>query len=129
MAWMNQKKKALLLPGIKKVLAKYGMKATFRVRHNSTLVCTLRTGGIDFGGDTNVNMYWLDTHYSGTALEFLKELKDAMNGKGTDTENFDKSDPMTDYFHVGWYTDINIGAWDKPYVFDPELTTIWEGSA
>jgi hypothetical protein len=29
--------------------------------------------------------------------------------------NHDKSDVMTDYFNVGWYIDINIGKWDKPY--------------
>lgn len=30
--------------------------------------------------------------------------------------NFDKSDSMTDYFHVGWYVHLSIGKWDKPYV-------------
>ena len=30
-------------------------------------------------------------------------------------ENFDKSDPMTDYFHVGYYISVNIGSYDKPY--------------
>ena len=30
-------------------------------------------------------------------------------------ENFDKSDPMTDYFHVGYYISVRIGSYDKPY--------------
>lgn len=29
--------------------------------------------------------------------------------------NFDHSDSMTDYFHVGHYTSIEAGKWDKPY--------------
>lgn len=29
--------------------------------------------------------------------------------------NFNHSDSMTDYFHVGWYTRIELGKWDKPY--------------
>jgi hypothetical protein len=29
--------------------------------------------------------------------------------------NWDKSDIQTDYFDVGWYIDVNVGRWDKPY--------------
>jgi hypothetical protein len=29
--------------------------------------------------------------------------------------NHDNSDIQTDYFDVGWYIDINIGAWNAPY--------------
>lgn len=131
MAYMSQKKKALLMPGIKKVLDKYGVKATFRVRHHSTLVCTIREGGVDFVNDWlvhedqwgnkqefhyQVNTYWLDKSWGGAALAFFKELAAAMN-----EGNHDNSDPMTDYFDVGFYTDINIGTWEKPYVFNPEL--------
>jgi hypothetical protein len=28
---------------------------------------------------------------------------------------------MTDYFDVGWYIDIKIGKWDKPYNFTGEI--------
>lgn len=142
MAYMNQKRKAALVAECKKVLKKYGVKATFRVRHHSTLVCTLREGGIDFVanfkertntyGDTlranvnggDINTYWLEDNWKDPALSFLKELKDAMNGRGTDDENFDKSNIQIDYFHVGWYIDINIGEYNKPYVLNPELTEV-----
>ncbi len=33
--------------------------------------------------------------------------------------NFDKSDSQSDYFHVGWYTNIQLGQWDKPYMQIP----------
>jgi hypothetical protein len=29
--------------------------------------------------------------------------------------NWDKSDIQSDYFNVGWYVDVNIGRWNKPY--------------
>jgi hypothetical protein len=29
--------------------------------------------------------------------------------------NHDRSDIQSDYFDVGWYVDINIGRWNKPY--------------
>jgi hypothetical protein len=30
-------------------------------------------------------------------------------------KNFDKSDYMTDYHHVGFYSHIQVGQYDKPY--------------
>jgi hypothetical protein len=32
--------------------------------------------------------------------------------------NHDNSDIMTDYFDVGWYVDVNIGLWNKPYILE-----------
>lgn len=31
--------------------------------------------------------------------------------------NYDNSDSMTDYFDVGWYVWLSVGAWDKEYKF------------
>ena len=61
----------------------------------------------------DVNPYWFKEHFSGVAKSFLLELFQAMN-KG----NHDNSDIMTDYFDVGWYVDVNIGKWDKPYIVE-----------
>ena len=55
------------------------------------------------------------------ALAFLSEVIPAMN-----VGNFDNSDPMTDYFHVGWYVDVNLGRWDKPYVYTSEVSNMWK---
>ena len=33
------------------------------------------------------------------------------------TKWFDKSDLMTDYHHIAYYLNINVGKWDKPYQF------------
>jgi len=30
-------------------------------------------------------------------------------------ENWDNSDPMTDYFDVGFYLTFSIGKWNKPF--------------
>ena len=45
------------------------------------------------------------------AVSFLDEVLPAMN-----VGNHNRSDLMTDYFDVGWYIDINIGRYNKPYV-------------
>ena len=117
MAYVSQDDKAKLAPQIKKVLNKYGMKGSISIRHHSTLVVTLQSGEIDFGeythGDGYIqgNTYHIENHYKGKAQAFLTELLAAMKGPGW----FDKSDAMTDYFHIKHYCDINVGKWNKPY--------------
>tara|TARA_B100000085_G_C18547453_1_gene514486 strand:- start:1320 stop:1880 length:561 start_codon:yes stop_codon:yes gene_type:complete len=117
MAYVSQEDKKALAPEIKKVLSKYGMKGSISIRHHSTLVVTLQSGEIDFGeythgdGYIQVNTYHIENHYKGKAQAFLTELLAAMKGPGW----FDKSDAMTDYFHVKHYCDINVGKWNKPY--------------
>ena len=117
MAYVSQDDKAKLAPAIKKVLSKYGMKGSISIRHHSTLVVTLQSGAIDFGeythgdGYIQVNVYHIERHYKGKAQKFLTELLAAMKGPGW----FDKSDSMTDYFHLKHYCDINVGRWNKPY--------------
>jgi len=140
MAYVSQERKQSLAPQIKSVLKKYGVKATIAVRNHSSLVVNIKSGKIDFienyletdsklnhGGKMgqdqidytrkkqyiDVNPYWYKEHFSGVAKSFLLELFQAMN-KG----NHDNSDIMTDYFDVGWYVDVNIGKWDKPYIVE-----------
>ena len=118
MAYVSQAKKAQLAPTIKAVLKKYKMKGSIAVRHHSTLVVNVQSGPIDFdhshGDDySQVNVYHIESQWTGVAQSFLKELLAAMKGP----EWFDKSDAMTDYFYVSHYTDINLGKWNKPYQF------------
>ena len=140
MAYFNQERKQAKAPAIKAILKKYGVKGSLAVRHHSTFVLNLKSGSIDFienfiGTDANVmhgrkmsqeqidyirknqsldvNVYWYKEHFSGKALSFLKEVITAMNGG-----NHDNSDVQTDYFDVGWYVDVNIGNWNKPYILE-----------
>jgi len=134
MAYMSQQKKKELAPKIRSWCKAYGIKATVAVRNHSTLVVNIKSGKLDFCQnyfDTcnsgasyarphdgipevpkyiQVNPYWCQEHFDGTCRDFLKTLVGLMNNG-----NHDNSDIMTDYFDVGWYTDINIGQWDKPY--------------
>ena len=132
MAYMSQERKAALLPGIKAALAKYGMKGTVAVRHHSTLVINIAEGVLDVIGNYNavlreraagrhpepayastyldVNPYWHEEHFSGEAKAFFAELFEAaMVG------NHNRSDLSSDYHDVGWYVDVKVGHWKKPY--------------
>lgn len=130
MAYFSQVMKKEKAPEIKALLKKYELKGSQSVHNHSVLVVTIRSGKLDFIGNyiknsgvtesresytdrqyICVNPYSIESSYSGNVLEFLTELKDTMM-KG----NHDNSDSMTDYFDVGWYIDINIGTWKKPYV-------------
>lgn len=123
MAFVSKEDKANLAPGIKAVLAKYKVKGSISVRHNSTLVVKVTKGELDFSeymmrGEyprnyIEVNEYWVDEHYSGIVLQFMAEMIAAMKG----ADFFDHSDFSTDYFYRSHYVDLNIGTWIKPYVF------------
>ena len=112
MAFINQQDKKDLMPGIKAVLAKHGVKASFSIRHNSTFVCTLKSGPFVAPDWYQVNEHHLERTYEGQQLQFLQELIAAMKGldAGSTTD-----DSMTDYFHRSHYTDIMVGSWCKPY--------------
>ena len=119
MAYMSQERKKELAPKIKEICKKYGVKATLGVNNHSTLVLNVNSGSVDFfdeateranvsdynfkEGYYDVNPYWYKEHFTGKALAFLSEVIPSMN-----VGNFDKSDIMTDYFHVSHYTDINV---------------------
>ena len=132
MAYMSQEKKSKIAPTVKKILAKYGVKGSLAVSNHMTLVLNVKSGSIDFlqnynktvgnqvGGfrlgsaatdHVDVNPYWYHEHFTGKAKDFLTEIFIAMNDG-----NHDNSDPQTDYFDVGWYVDVNIGKWNKPYI-------------
>ena len=132
MAYMSQEKKSQIAPTIKKILSKYGVKGSLAVSNHMTLVLNIKSGAIDFiknynetvgeqpGGfrlgsaatdHVDVNPYHYQSHFSGKAKSFLTEIMTAMNDG-----NHDRSDVQTDYFDVGWYVDVNIGKWNKPYI-------------
>jgi hypothetical protein len=91
------------------------------VRNHSTLALNIKSGKIDFISDygnsddarkfgIQVNPYWYKDHFTGKSKAFLSEVIPAMNDG-----NWDKSEIQYDYFNVGWYIDVNIGKWNKPY--------------
>ena len=140
MAYVSQELKAKLAPSIRAVCKKHGIKASVAVRNHSTLVLNIKQGSIDFienfietdkaksyynymdenqiahirkDRSLDVNPYHYRDHFSGRARKFLIEVMSIMNDG-----NWDKSDSQTDYFNVGWYVDVNIGRWNKPYALE-----------
>lgn len=131
MAYMNQVKKAIIAEQLKKAVPA-GWKYSVAVRHHSTIVLTIKSAPVDLIAETNevsaknaeyrgrtVNMattyfspneFYLEREF-GASLEIMEAIKAALN-----TGNHDNSDPMTDYFDVGHYIDIQVGNWEKPFI-------------
>ena len=141
MAYMNQERKQKIATALKPVLAKYKVKGSLSVRNHMSIVLTLKSGAIDFIGNSNrvcgndfyqvargfkpndtgydqVNPYHFQNHYDGVAKEFLTEAFKALKA----ADWYDESDAMTDYFNTAYYVDVNIGKWNKPY----EVEGSWE---
>jgi hypothetical protein len=50
------------------------------------------------------------------AKKDLHKMFDIIN-----VNNFDKSDAMSDYFHVGFYCHLSVGSWEKPFSVHPKF--------
>ena len=131
MAFMNQDKKAVIAAQLKAVMPA-GWKYSLRVSDHSTLRLLIASAPVDLlnarpddaeeraeraGYRINttdnyreVNQYHLDASFSDDLLPTFEAICAAMN-----LGNHDNSDPMTDYFDVGHYISISIGAWNKPF--------------
>jgi hypothetical protein len=115
---MNTEMKKQRAPAIAALCKKYGVKATLAVNNHSTLVLNISKGAIDFRAlsigrfSDQVNHYYIDKQFTGVAREFLEEAYKAMM-----VGNHNNSDIQTDYFDVGFYVNINIGKWDRPYEY------------
>ena len=135
MAYMNQERKQKIAQALKPILAKYKVKGSLSVRNHSTIVLTLKSGSIDFIGNSNkvcgndfyqvqrgfkptttgydqVNPYWFQDHYDGDAKAFLTEAFKALKS----ADWYDESNAMIDYFNTAYYVDVNIGKWNSPYI-------------
>ena len=123
MAFVDQPRKARIAAALKPVMPK-GWKYSLAVRNYSTLVLTISAAPVNlvkaikpskyFNPETethaDVNPYHYANHLQPEYVETFKKIFQAIN-----CENHDNSDLMTDYFDVGYYVDVQIGRWDKPF--------------
>jgi hypothetical protein len=138
MASMSQEKKARIAAELKKIMPK-GWKYTLGVHNHNTIVLNIMKAPVDLiamvndmnaesaerKGDTfypirdnhyQVNTYYPQNSFKGETLELMKKVCAALYG----ADYFDHSDSMTDYFHVAYYVDINVGKWNKPFEYVKE---------
>lgn len=144
MAWVTNEKVAQVRADLKKEFPEIKFRVNKGKNHHSTLYVTIVSAPYRFISEgtkyTEINHYGLDenTTYLGAKFEeaqkqnpsaYLERREYAEKFERVDilerivqimsVGNFDKSDIMTDYFHVGFYMSLSIGSWDKPFQYDP----------
>lgn len=138
MAYITQEVITKARAALKALNKEYGVKATLSGKGDSSLCLTIAEGSIDFISnycetvkakriqhDTqqvidwvqreqniSVNQYYLDSSFSGIALEYLEKAKAIMY-----VDHWDKSDIQSDYFNCAFYINMQVGRWNKPYKF------------
>ena len=125
MAYMNQEKKAVIAVALKAVVPT-DWKYSLSVKHHSEIVMTIKSAPNNLiqafkGKDsectyTDVNEYHFEKHMEEAGadeslVETFKKIITALN-----TDNYDHSDIMSDFFCKGFYTTLRIGTWDKPFI-------------
>jgi hypothetical protein len=132
MAYMSQERKKVIAAELKKVIPK-DWKYSLGVDNHSSLVLNIWSAPVDLVGMWNakakarqdhehpewkfepqksvqLNHYYLENVFEGEVLDIFQKIKKEMH-RG----NHDNSDIMTDYHDVGWYVNMNLGKWDKPF--------------
>lgn len=121
MAYMNQEKKKNIAAALKLVVPK-GWKYSLSVNNHSSIVCTITAAPVDlatafkWSDDRardcyDVNPYHFESNVANAELlPVMRAIMGALN-----LDNFDNSDSMTDYFHVGHYVECHFGRWNKPF--------------
>lgn len=121
MAYMNQEKKKAIASALKEFMPK-NWKYSLSVSNHSTLCMTIKSApiwiiadkidGRSTNGYCTLNHYWMheSPDINEEAKPLLDKIKTAMN-----MGNWDNSDSQSDYFDVGHYISITVGAWNKPF--------------
>lgn len=103
---------------IKKELQKRFPNLKFSVRneHFTSVDVSIISGDVDFSDILEENTYRQISHFHleryDKHTELLKQIYEII-----DQGNHYKSDPMSDYYDVGFYVHMSIGKWNKPYVY------------
>jgi len=119
MAYMNQEKKKKITARLKAIMPK-DWKYSLSVNNHSTIVLTIWSAKVNLLESNNdsqqINHYHIDRIFTGELLATFKKIIAALN-----TDNYDHSDITTDYINVGHYISINLGRWNKPFIYDKPL--------
>ena len=136
MAYVNNDKTKQVRNDLKAAFpSKSGWKFSVRKRHSSSVDVVILKSPIDWEANLGTELQYnkdlsgvLTTEgeglrscsisfpqadwFGGEAGKALKKILEIIN-----VGNFDKSDIMTDYFHVGFYFDLTIGEYDRPCLY------------
>ena len=73
-----------------------------------------------FDGHAQINHYHIERFYPNHAetLKKISEIAHNAPGRAGNKKYYDNSDPMTDYFDTSFYVHIEVGKWNRAYVYN-----------
>ena len=115
MAYISKEEVKERRDAIKKAFpTKEGWKFSVTQQHYSTIRVVIREAPIELipnGECSTVNHFGLGRNKYPEEIEAVYQKITDIVMRG----NHDNSDPMTDYFDVGWYYDLQVGEWDRKF--------------
>jgi hypothetical protein len=123
MAYISAKKTKEIREELKvRFPKKEGWKFSVRNEDHTSIRIAIEEAPYRFteGDYAQLNKYYPNNYDNS---DIFKKIIDVANGRflASGEQNFDKSDLMSDYFHVGWYIHIEQGKWGKPFVHNPGI--------
>jgi len=124
MAYITQDEKKVIAAKMKEFMPK-DWKYSLSIHNHSQIICTVKSAPVDLqkelkddmkihlhNGSFSVNEFHFKNHFNeGQTVELIGKIVDALN-----TDNYNNSDSMTDYFDVGHYVELRFGKWDQPFI-------------
>lgn len=126
MAYITQAQKKVIAAKMKEFMPKE-WKYSLAIDNHSQIVCTIKSAPVNLETELKENMqvHIRDGSYSVNQFHFKDHFKEpesntvkilAQTVEALNTDNYDNSDSMTDYFDVGHYVELRFGKWNQPFV-------------
>ena len=137
----SQQDKKTIAPKIKALAQEYGVKCSLSVRHHTTVVLTVSAGELDFVSDYNKSLAeqnktrepdrkhnlvtdgyidicknTIEEDFTGKCKAFLVLARQILMS----VNYYEESNPIDDYYRVAYYIEIDVGRYNKPYVYTPK---------
>jgi hypothetical protein len=125
MAYINAQEVKAIRDELKREFPKFKFGVRKSPGGGHAVQVTVKQGPTDFSdifthgeGYAQINHHWLER--TGEHQTFFEKIvnimKTAPAKAGVGDMWFDESDSMTDYFHIAYYLQLNVGEWCTPYV-------------
>ena len=122
MAYMDQEIKAVIKANLDKILKPLGIKYSLRVRHYSSIICTIQSSPIDFIRDRigivqetdylHCNIYCIEEHYKNPSKDILLKIREALRSADYYSDYY----YQIDYDDTAYYYYLHFGECDKPFI-------------